>query len=171
MLVLLHLSQQSRWSRRKVDRTQALDLREPPSYQSIISCLVLSLSLPENIAFSLNLDEEIFTFEDKDAIGSRSSSYFFEIAGLSPLLGLFCSIFALSSSLFERGGREKDTLLVWLWSLFSPFRRIEILFSLVAAMVEILKHFNAALFVLLLFSRKILLKIHILRFLKPEGFL
>ena len=107
MLVLLHLSQQSRWSRRKVDRTQALDLREPPSYQSIISCLVLSLSLPENIAFSLNLDEEIFTFEDKDAIGSRSSSYFFEIAGLCPLFGL-------SSSLFERGGREKDTLLVWL---------------------------------------------------------
>ena len=112
MLVLLHLLQQSRWNRRKVDRTQALDLWKPPSYPSIISCLVLSLSLPENIAFSLNLDEEIFTFEDKDAMGSRPSSYFFEIAGLCPLLGLFCPIFGLSSSLFERGGREKDTLLV-----------------------------------------------------------
>ena len=121
MLVLLHLLQQSRWNRRKVDRTQALDLRKPPSYQSIISCLVLSLSLPENIAFSLNLEEEIFTSEDKDAMGSRPSSCFFEIAGLCPLFGLFCPIFGLfcplfglSSSLFERGGREKDTLLVWL---------------------------------------------------------
>ena len=84
-----------------------MDLRKPPSYQSIISCLVLSLSLPENIAFSLNLDEEIFTFEDKDAIGSRPSSYFIEIAGLCPLFGL-------SSRRLERGGREKDTLLVWL---------------------------------------------------------
>ena len=114
MLVLLHLSQQSKWSRKRVDRTQALDLRKPPSYQSIVSCLVLSLCLPKNIAFSLNLDEEILTSEDKDAMGTRPSSYFFEIAGLSPLLGLFCPIFGLSSSLFERGGREKDTLLVWL---------------------------------------------------------
>ena len=94
--------------------TQALDLWKPPSYPSIISCLVLSLCLPENIAVSLNLDEEIFTFEDKDAMGSRPSAYFFEIAGLSPLLGLFCPIFGPSSSLLERGGREKDTLLVWL---------------------------------------------------------
>ena len=171
MLVLLHLLQQSRWSRRKVVTTEALNLRKPPSYQSIISCLVLSLSLPENIAFSLNLDEEIFTFEDKDAIGSRPSLYFFEIAGLCPLLGLFCPIFGLSSSLFERGGREKDTLLVWLCGLLSPFRRIEILFSLVAAMVEILKHFNAALFCSFTFQQKNLAKNHILRFLKPEGFL
>ena len=111
MLVLLHLLQQSRWSRRKVEMTQALDLWKPPSYQSIISCLVLSLSLPENIAFCLNLDEEILTFEDKDAMGSRPSSYFFEVAGLSPLFGLFSPLLGLSSSLLERGGREKDTLL------------------------------------------------------------
>ena len=116
MLVLLHLLQQSRLSRRKVEMTQVFDLRKPPSCQSIVSCLALSLSLPENIAYSLNLDEEILTFEDKDAMGSRpsSSSYFFEIAGLSPLFGLFCPIFGLTSSLLERDGREKDTLLVWL---------------------------------------------------------
>ena len=119
MLVLLHLSQQSKWSRKGVDRTQTLDLRKPPSYQSIISSLVLSLCLPENIAFSLNLDEEILTFEDKDAMGSRPSAYFSEGSGLCPpfgllcpLFGLLCPLFGLSSSLFERGGREKDTLLV-----------------------------------------------------------
>ena len=170
MLVLLHLSQPSKWSRKRVDRTQALDLRKPPSYQSIISCLVLSLSLPENIACSLNLDEEIFTFEDKDAMGSRPSSYFFEIAGLCPLLGLFCPIFGLSSSLFERGGREKDTLLVRLWSLLSPFRRIELLPSLVAAMLEILKHFAAAPFCSFIFQSKNSCKKHFMRLSNPEGF-
>ena len=156
MLVLLHLLQQSRWNKRKVEMTQALDLWKPPSYPSIISCLVLSLSLPENIAFSLNLDEEIFTFEDKDVMGSRpsSSSYFFEIAGLSPLLGLFCPIFGLSSGLLERGEREKDTLLVWLCGPLSPFRRIELLPSLFAAMLEVLKHFVAAPFCSFIFQSK-----------------
>ena len=170
MLVLLHLLQQSRWNRRKVEMTQALDLWKPPSYPSIISCLVLSLSLPENIAFSLNLDEGIFTFEDKDAMGSRPSSYFFEIAGLCPLLGLFCPIFGLSSSLFERGGREKDTLLVRLWSLLSPFRRIELLPSLFAAMLEVLKHFVAAPFCPFIFQSKNSCKKQLLRLSNPKGF-
>ena len=158
--------------------TQALDLWKPPSYRSIISCLVLSPSLPENIAFSLNLDEEIFTFEDKDAMGSRpsSSSYFFEIAGLSPLFGLLSPLLGLSSSLLERGGREKDTLLVWLCGLLSPFRRIESLPSLVATMLEILKHFATALFCFTFHPKNLAKKSHFAifktkRFLITFGFL